>query len=114
MNQSVGFFRSPSPLPKVVPTKEQFNRYKNPAVYGVWIDGKKVPNDILDQYSNTDFSQVFISRLYGAAKKGKTYTHQVDMMTNRYYADYYKKTKANSVNSSMAIIGPVKENHSNN
>lgn len=103
--QPVVFFKRPPPLPKVVPTGEQFNRYKNPAIYGVWIDGKKVPNERLDQYRPTDFSQVFVSKLFGAAKKGRTYTHQVNMMTSSYYHDYYKRAQADRHKTSMLVVG---------
>lgn len=92
--QRVAFVTSPGPLPKVTPTQKQLEAFKNAQVYGVWLDGKKVSNTLLNNYTNTDFSQVFISKLYGAAKKNVSYSHQVDLMTNQYYQDYYNKTIA--------------------
>ena len=99
--QAITFVKSGKPLPKVVPTAQQFAEYKNPAVYGIWIDGKRVANEALDQYSNTDFSQVFVSKLYGGAKKGRSYSYQVDMMTNAYYTDYRTKSLAQSGKTAM-------------
>jgi bla regulator protein blaR1 len=102
--QVVLFLKNPWPLPKVVPTKEQFNRFKNPDLYGIWLNGKKVPNEELNKYENTDFSQVFVSNLYGAAKKGKRYSYQADLMTNEYYKEYYDKTMAETKKSRMVVV----------
>jgi bla regulator protein blaR1 len=49
------------PLPKITPTEKELEAYKNPKIYGVWIDGKKVPNAALDKYEAADFSQVQVS-----------------------------------------------------
>jgi bla regulator protein blaR1 len=95
-------FRAPfPPMAKIVPSAAQFESFKNTKVYGVWIDDKKVSNDVLKNYVHTGFSQVFVSKLYGAAKKGKNYTHQVNLMTNAYYRDYYNKTIANRKNAML-------------
>ncbi|MBN9299061.1 MAG: hypothetical protein J0I41_18825 [Filimonas sp.] len=89
--QSVRFISNPLPLEKTTPSAKQYESYKDASVYGVWIDRKKVPVSELDKYSNTDFSQVTISKLYGNAAKGRSYTHQLDLMTNDFYSAYYKK-----------------------
>lgn len=102
--QEIGFFKSIGALPKVVPTKQQFEQFKNPKQYGIWIDHKKVQNSELNKYKNTDFSQVYISRLVGAAKKGRSYNYQVDLMTNDFYKDYYDKTMGHINDSKMAVI----------
>lgn len=94
--QKVAFIKPAPPLKKTTPTQEQFNALKNANVYGVRIDGKKVNNEALNNYSNTDFDQVFISKLYGFAKQNKSYTHQADLMTKAYYSNYYKHSSANN------------------
>lgn len=66
------------------PTAQQFAGFKNAATYGVWIDDKMVANASLGKYSNTDFADFFISKLYNKAKEGKSYTHQVDLYTKKY------------------------------
>jgi bla regulator protein BlaR1 len=48
---------------KSVPTDEQFQKWKDPAGYGVWIDGKKISNDVLDKYQASDFSHYALSSL---------------------------------------------------
>lgn len=85
------------PLFRAAPTEVEYEKYKNPKEYGVWIDGKKVPNTALDKYKPTDFSQVYISRLTPRAvpKTGIKYKYQLDLMTNAYYENYRKKTLEN-------------------
>ena len=102
--QEIGFFKGIPPLPKVVPTKQQFEQYKNSKTYGIWINNKRVQNAELSKYQNTDFSQVFVSKLHGAAKRGRNYNYQVDMMTNAFYEDYHNKTKNWANEIRMAVI----------
>jgi bla regulator protein blaR1 len=90
--QTVIFLPSPPPLPRTVPTAAQLNAWKNAKIYGVWINGKKVNNAALNKYRNTDFAQLNISKLYGAAKKNVPYFYQVNLMTTDYYDAYYKQT----------------------
>ena len=102
-DQTIVFTKNPSPLPKVVPTEKQFDQYKNPNVYGIWIDDKKVSNQALNDYKNTDFSQVSVSKLYGVAKEGRSYSHQVNMMTNAYYATYLRDALVQASKSVMLV-----------
>ena len=96
--QKVAFIKPVPALKKVVPTDKEFQAWKDKQVYGIWINGKKVGNDILDEYSNTDFEQVTVHRLYGAAKRNKIYSYQVNLMTKTYYRSYYLKTTSKKEN----------------
>ena len=98
LQETVIFLKPVAPLPHVVPTEKQFANFKNSKIYGVWINEKKVPNSELNKYDAKDFSQVFVSKLYGAAKKNKDYSFQVNLMTNGYYKDYYNMTIADQSN----------------
>ena len=60
-------------------------------IYGVWIDGKRINNAALDNYTNTDFGSLFVSKLEKNAKNYGKHYYQVNLMTNDYYAAYYKK-----------------------
>jgi len=96
--QLVIFMPPPSPLPKVIPTRQQIASWKNDKIYGVWIDNKRAKNNDLDNYANTDFAQVFVSKLSkNAINYGKHY-YQVDLMTKSYYENYYKMASANNQN----------------
>lgn len=97
--QTVVFHRPIPPLPQVVPTEKQFEDFKNAKIYGVWINEKKVANSVLNNYTAKDFAQVFISKLSGGAKKNKSYSYQVNMMTKDYYQAYYDRTIADKSNS---------------
>jgi bla regulator protein blaR1 len=91
----ISFMPPPKPWPKIVPTPKQLEDFSNPKNYGVWIDGKKVSNEALKNYDPSDFSHVFISRLYGAARANVNYNFQVDMMTNSYFEEDRKRTLNN-------------------
>ena len=101
------FIQPYTPFSKVVPTKAELEAFKNPKVYGLWVNDKHVSNVVLEKYNNTDFSHFFVSKLYGPAKTGRSYTHQLDMMTNEYYQAYYNKT----MNDKKARIGFTLSNH---
>ncbi len=91
--QRVKLIPAPGPLPKSVPTQDQMELWKDANMYGVWIDGKRVNNTELSNYSNTDFAQLFVSKLEkNAVNYGKHY-FQVNIMTYKYYDDYYKNTE---------------------
>ena len=90
--QMVIFTPAPPPLPRVVPTQAQIESWKNGKIYGLWINNKRVSNSDLNNYQNTDFAQVFVSKLgKNTVNYGKHY-YQVDLMTKAEYETYYKKT----------------------
>lgn len=93
--QIVGFMRSLPPLPEAIPTNKQLEEWENDKVYGVWIDGKKVSNKILSDYSNTDFSHFGISKRSKNAMNHGKHSYQVDLMTKEYYHEYYQQSSAN-------------------
>jgi beta-lactamase regulating signal transducer with metallopeptidase domain len=47
----------PLKLPKIVPTKKQIDNLKDSSKYAVWIDGKVVKNEVLNNYKNSDFAR---------------------------------------------------------
>jgi bla regulator protein blaR1 len=92
VKQIVIFSPAPPPLPRVVPTQTQIESWKNAKVYGLWINEKRVSNSTLANYKNTDFAQVFVSKLgKNTVNYGKHY-YQVNLMTTEHYDTYYKQT----------------------
>ncbi|MET0466964.1 MAG: M56 family metallopeptidase [Chitinophagaceae bacterium] len=79
MMQEVIFVRPPRLMTKNIPTASQFENFKNPSKYGVWVDNKRIANSALADFKHTDFSQFTISKLYGKAKEGRSYTHQLNL-----------------------------------
>ncbi len=76
------------------PSEELFESFKRADVYGVWLNNKKVDNRVLDDYKHSDIADYLISKLYGAAKKGRSYTHQINIETNSYFDANFKKRMA--------------------
>lgn len=89
------------------PTKEQFESFKDPKVYGIWLDGRHVPNHILNKYQHTDFVNFSQSTLlktaihYGQYKYHlelstpaafRTYVNTVEKDTSRYVIWYGQET----------------------
>ncbi|GAB2995624.1 hypothetical protein GCM10027284_12890 [Cyclobacterium sediminis] len=89
--QMIVFRSSPPPMNKKVPTEQQIESWKDANRYGVWMDGKRISNADLDNYTNTDIGRFFVSKLEKNAKNYGKHYYQVDLMTNDYYAAYYKK-----------------------
>lgn len=107
--QTVVFMPSPPPLPRVLPTKEQLVAWKDPKMYGLWINGKRVNNSALNKYSNADFEGVYISKLEkNAFNYGKHY-YQVDLMTKEHYQNYYDQNISSINNIMMFRQFPTKE-----
>ena len=89
--QIVVFRLLPPPMKKSIPTQQQIEDWKDAKMFGVWIDGKRISNEELDIYTNTDFGHLFVSKLEKNAKNYGKHFYQVNLMTNDHYAAYYKK-----------------------
>ncbi len=97
-------FPAPKPLPKITPTKDMLKSWQNAKIYGVWIDEKRVSNEQLKNFSPTDFSNYFVSKLSkNATNYGKHY-YQVNLMTNDYYYQYLKSQDPNKEFTGTRII----------
>jgi bla regulator protein blaR1 len=107
--QIVIFSPAPPPLPRVVPSQTQIESWKNSKIYGLWINNKRVSNSELNKYQNTDFAQVFVSKLgKNTVNYGKHY-YQVDLMTTKHYETYYKQTIESKKKFYMAVRMGKKE-----
>ena len=84
-----------------VPTEKEFENFKDPKKFGVWIDDKKVKNSELNKYKASDFGNFDISNLYGAAKfdrngKKLIYKYQLGISTHSHYEKYVKEALADT------------------
>ncbi|ASU34448.1 M56 family metallopeptidase [Mucilaginibacter xinganensis] len=100
-DQSIGFTYNGPPLPPKQPTQAQLDIWKNPKTCGIWIDGKKVKNNELDNYKPADFDQAIVSRLTKNAINYKNYRYQIDLMTIAFYKKYLKEAHDNRYRSGM-------------
>lgn len=102
--QKVGFIKAPPPLNKKIPSEEDIRRWKNDKVYGVWINDKRVKNEVLNKYKANDFSHFFSSRLErNAVNYGKHYV-QIDLMTNEYFRTYLNAEKKNKKDEYVMFV----------
>ncbi|HTE27343.1 hypothetical protein [Flavitalea sp.] len=93
--QMVAFVPSPPPMPRTLPTKEQLESWKNPKIYGVWINDKRINNTELNKFSDTSFAHFFLSKLEkNAINYGKHY-YQVNLMTGEKYDVYLQNAVKN-------------------
>ncbi|PMD94545.1 hypothetical protein BWI97_16385 [Siphonobacter sp. BAB-5405] len=78
------------PMKRESPTQKDLDIWKNPKTSGVWIDGKRVANSVLNNYKPEDFSYALASKLTGKARN-PNYSYQIDLMTNRYFDEQEKR-----------------------
>jgi len=93
LQQNVGFMY-PFPPKKTgnKPTPTQIETWKNAKKYGIWIDEKRVNNEVLNKYSASDFSDYYASQLSkNAINYGKHYV-QIDLSTNAYFKKQYQES----------------------
>lgn len=96
--KKITVFRMSMPV-KQAPTPEVFENWKRPDVFGIWLNDKHVPNSELSKYAHSDIAEYSLSKLYGAALKGRSYKYQLNIMTN----DYFDKTYEERVNNRVLI-----------
>ena len=72
------------PDPKT-PTAAEYESWKEPSEYGVWLNGKRIDNSELNKYQPSDFSHYFKSRLTRTAKNYGKHVYQLDISTHSYY-----------------------------
>jgi beta-lactamase regulating signal transducer with metallopeptidase domain len=97
-DSGITVFQMPIPVKKA-PDEVMFENWKKPDVFGIWINGKHVPNTELDKYKPTDIAEYDLSKLYGGALKGRSYKYQLDLTTN----DYFDKTYQKKINDRVFI-----------
>ncbi|MEQ8553283.1 MAG: M23/M56 family metallopeptidase [Cyclobacteriaceae bacterium] len=64
------------------PTQEQLDSWLDSSKYGVWLDGKRISNEILKEYQPDDFATVFIHAQDENTKKLAKYDFQISLRTN--------------------------------
>lgn len=88
---------------KKAPTPEMFENWKKPTTFGIWLNNKHVPNTELDKYQYGDIAEYSLSKLYGAALKGRIYKYQLDLLTNDYFDKTFEGRMADRVLISRAV-----------
>lgn len=89
-----------APQPRKTPSKSQFEEWKNPNMFGIWIDGKHVKNGALNAYKASDIASFSGSYIHKNARQPQGYLYQMDLMTHKEYERYLKE----SVDSPFLIV----------
>jgi bla regulator protein blaR1 len=71
----------PPPPVRIQVTQKQLDAWLDPEKYGIWIDEKRVSNDVLSNYTPSDFGHYSISRLYPNATNYGKHVFQLNLMT---------------------------------
>ena len=87
------FQRYPVPVERI-PTNEQFESWKAPAQYGLWLNGKRTDNSELKRYQSSDFSHFSVSRLMRNAKDYGKYVYHLELETNMHFKERKAKAEA--------------------
>lgn len=82
-------FTAPAPPKKSSPTAQQMVDLADPTVYGIWLDGKRIPNAELAKYKPSDIALVRTSRLLKNAAHYGQYKYDTDVMTHAYFDKTY-------------------------
>ena len=80
--QLIQFREIPALKTKMVPTKAQMKLWQDPKEYGVWINGKRVKNTVLNTRPNTDFSYYELINYDNEKAKAMKYQIEVGLLTN--------------------------------
>lgn len=75
----------------LIPTPELMEKWKDSKIYGMWIDGKRVPNHTISKYKPNDISNYWASRVLKNATNYGKHKYQLNIMTNDYYHNVYIK-----------------------
>lgn len=71
------------PTPAAPITLDMLDDFKDPQRYGVWVDGSRVDNTVLDSHKPEDFHHYFKSRLSTRAKNYGQYTYHLTLVTQK-------------------------------
>lgn len=75
----------PPPRGKKKPIEAIVNNWHDASQFGVWIDGKRVSNSEMKNYSAKDFAYHFVKELKSDAKDYGKYRYQLDLQTFEKY-----------------------------
>jgi bla regulator protein blaR1 len=96
--QFLQFHKIPALKTKMVPTKAQMKLWQDPKEYGIWINGKRVKNTILNTRPNTDFSYYELIKYNDMQAKYMKYQIEVGLLTNENF-ERGEKWTSNKLNT---------------
>ncbi|MBO9611839.1 MAG: hypothetical protein J7619_04050 [Dyadobacter sp.] len=94
-NAGILLYKEGPPVKKA-PSPEIFENWKKPHIFGIWIDGKHVPNTKLNHYENTDIAEYTLHKLIGKGLRGKGYKYQLELTTNEEFDRTFEERSRDS------------------
>ena len=94
--KDISIFRMDVPVKKV-PEPDMFENWKKPHIFGIWLNGKHVPNTLLNKYKNTDIAEYTLHRLVGRGLVGKGYKYQLELTTNEEFDRTFEERMNNRI-----------------
>ena len=96
-------------IKKEIPSKKTFKKLKNSKLYSIWIDGKAVNNNVLNEYENDDFYNNSISFVHKNARSKKFHQkYQAHLYTKKYVKKQNEKN-FNDYHNYLKKIYNIKE-----
>ena len=71
------------PVPEKRPSKGEWENFTDPSLYGVWLDGVRINNAELKDYTAADIHHYYSSRLMKNATNFGKHVYQVDLTTHK-------------------------------
>jgi bla regulator protein BlaR1 len=102
-DRAISFMYPADPQPGSSVSRAELNSWKNPADYGVWLDGKRIKNAELKKLDPGNINKIFFSRLTDIAVDNDKFHYQIELMSLDYYKRYRDQAIANR-NNSMIVF----------
>lgn len=90
--------------PRRTPTGAQWADWHNPHKFGIWVDGKRLRGKALNAYQRTDIVAFSGSYVYKNARQPEGYLYQMDLTTEKGYAEEVRRHKE----SPLMVLMPDK------
>lgn len=92
----ISIFKMDMPVKKA-PEPDMFENWKKPHIFGIWLNGKHIPNTQLNKYKNTDIAEYTLHRLVGKGLVGKGYKYQLELTTNEEFDRTFEERMNNRI-----------------
>lgn len=92
----ISIFKLDAPVKKA-PEPDMFENWKKPHIFGIWLNGKHIPNTQLNKYKNTDIAEYTLHRLVGKGLVGKGYKYQLELTTNEEFDRTFEERMKNRI-----------------
>ncbi len=88
--------------------QKEWDSWKDEKTYGVWLDGKRIKNEVLNNHTPNEFSWYMVSKLAKNAINYGNHYYQIDLYSHSYFKkEFPEETKTISVQSMHTVFDTV-------